>query len=300
MVISAKQLGDASILNATNIQTFITTTIESFRVRAEQSDLSFDIDIDESIPDKLQIDYRWFNGIIANILYDFIHNKPEGTIKLSIDCKNEKDLYIQALHSHYHISPNNFDSSTKHTSPTDYNVNLAISKQLVESLSGKIWVESVGKGSIIHIMIPVSLPIKRKMDNASGAAQQEHLNILLVEDNKASQTVIVKMLENLGHSTATAQNGRQALEVFDNNQFDLILMDINLPIMDGVKTTEVIRQLSDPKKANIPIIAITASSELNSDKWLNAGINSYILKPISLNSLNNTINSLFANLATTS
>ena len=104
------------------------------------------------------------------------------------------------------------------------------------------------------------------------------------------------MLESLGHTAFTAKNGLEGVDSVKNEDFDLVLMDINLPFMDGVEATKTIRHFSNSNKANIPIIGITASSELNSRQWLQAGINTYILKPVSLNTLNSTINTLFATL----
>ena len=165
-------------------------------------------------------------------------------------------------------------------------------------MSGKCWIENAEpRSSTIHIIIPLSTQARKATMPAEKSAsikQQKNLKILLVEDNQASQTVIVKMLENLGHHASTATNGLEAVDAVTNNHYDLILMDINLPIMDGIEATQTIRKFTDPDKARIPILGITASSEFNSKYWLQAGINGYILKPVSLSTLNNTINSLFA------
>ena len=105
------------------------------------------------------------------------------------------------------------------------------------------------------------------------------------------------MLENLNHRVSTVTNGQEALDILQKQDFDLILMDINLPVLDGIEATKAIRQFTNEGKAKTPIIAITAGSEVNSPHWLKAGINSYILKPVSLDTLNISINTLFENLS---
>ena len=286
----------------TNLQRFLNTTIKNFRLEADKFGLEFNARIDESVPQNIQIDYRWFNGIIANILYDFTRRSLEGNINLSITINKNNALYIKIDHSHLHVPPQYFDTSIKNPAQSEYNVNLAISRQLVESLGGKSWVENTdSNASSINIVIPID--VQKNIINSESneqtenkAKQQTNLRILLVEDNPASQTVIVKMLENLGHSAFTAKNGLEGVDSVKTDNFDLVLMDINLPLMDGVEATKTIRRLSNTQKADIPIIGITASSELNSQQWLKAGLNTYILKPVSLNTLNDTINTLFASL----
>lgn len=115
------------------------------------------------------------------------------------------------------------------------------------------------------------------------------LHILLAEDTPINQNVIKSMLENVGHSVHIVNNGQDALEALGTDSFDLILMDIQMPIMDGVQTTSIIRNKKD-KTARIPIIAMTAfAANEDRERLLNSGMDGYISKPIRPKELQNAI-----------
>jgi CheY-like chemotaxis protein len=104
--------------------------------------------------------------------------------------------------------------------------------------------------------------------------------ILLVEDNAINQLVVAKMLRKLGMEVVTANNGLLALEAYDKEYFDLVLMDIQMPEMDGYRTTAEIRKNSDPRKRDVPIIALTASAFLTEkEKAKLFGMNDHVGKP---------------------
>jgi CheY-like chemotaxis protein len=106
--------------------------------------------------------------------------------------------------------------------------------------------------------------------------------VLVVEDNKINQLVVAKMLTNLGVNITTADNGIEALEEIKTNIFDLILMDIQMPLMDGYKTTAEIRNLPELEKSEVPIIALTASAFLSEkEKAKLFGMDDHLGKPFS-------------------
>ncbi len=113
--------------------------------------------------------------------------------------------------------------------------------------------------------------------------------LLLVEDNKLNQDVETRLLQNVGYSIEVVDNGEDAIELIKNNDFDLVLMDIELKGMDGLETTKIIREL-DSEKSNIPIIAATAKSSMKDrERCLAAGMNDYISKPINITFMKMTI-----------
>jgi two-component system, sensor histidine kinase and response regulator len=112
------------------------------------------------------------------------------------------------------------------------------------------------------------------------------LNILLVEDNPANQTLAMQLLTKNGHKVMLAQNGQEALKCFTDNSFDLILMDVQMPIMDGLETTREIRKRETQTHQHIPIIALTAHAMAgDEDRCLQAGMDGYVSKPIQINTL---------------
>ncbi len=115
---------------------------------------------------------------------------------------------------------------------------------------------------------------------------KERLNILLVEDNAVNQHLVVRLLEKRGHAIAVAGNGRQALEVLEKNRFQLVLMDVQMPEMDGFETTIRIRSTEKVSGGHLPIIAMTAlTMKGDRERCLEAGMDDYVLKPIQIHEL---------------
>ena len=169
---------------------------------------------------------------------------------------------------------------------------LVISKQLIEMMGGEIDVISEkGKGSIFSfslkfeiIMEDLANKVKsfigKKYKTESGA------HILLVEDNKVNQKVIGKMLIEMGYSLDIAENGYNALEMIDKKIYNVCLMDIQMPDMDGVQTTFRIRELEKNSGKHILIIALTAYAfSGDREKFINLGMDDYISKPIKMEEL---------------
>ena len=116
---------------------------------------------------------------------------------------------------------------------------------------------------------------------------------MLVEDNIVNQKVILFMLSKEGYDVATAANGAQAIDMFEMNPFDLVLMDIQMPVMGGIDATQKIRTLEKDKNAHIPIVALTANA-MKGDReiCLAAGMDEYLSKPIKKNELIEMIENL--------
>ena len=121
------------------------------------------------------------------------------------------------------------------------------------------------------------------------------LRILLAEDDPSNQFPIMKFLEKAGHDAVLAENGIQALETLARRDFDLILMDIQMPVMDGVRTAQAIRESEDlGRKRDIPIIALTAYAMAGDrEKFLAMGMNGYLAKPVDMQDLVRIIDEVF-------
>lgn len=115
---------------------------------------------------------------------------------------------------------------------------------------------------------------------------QQHLRVLLVEDNMINQRLAIHILEKSGHSIFVANYGQEALNLFEKNEMDLILMDIQMPRMDGFKATALIRSIEKDKGTHIPIVAMTACvMKGDRERGLRAGMDEYIAKPLKSESL---------------
>ncbi|WP_341273907.1 PAS domain S-box protein [Clostridium saccharobutylicum] len=176
---------------------------------------------------------------------------------------------------------------------------LAISKQLSEMMGGKLWVESKkGLGSNFYFTLKFDIGEKIKPQSKEKIQFQPtniHTlhNILLTEDDEVNQMVITRMLRERGYFVDIANNGLEALEMCKKKLYDVILMDIQMPVMDGIEATKIIKEINK----SIPIIAITAYA-LKGDgkKFLSQGMDGYISKPINAEELYSTIEeTLFLN-----
>lgn len=183
-------------------------------------------------------------------------------------------------------------SQEHNTSRSEYKgtgLGLAITKQLVTLLDGEVTVESEEhKGSKFTVILPFEITV----ENEVPSVQNDNINlkglkVLLVEDNELSKEIEKDILENHGAIITEADNGKVAVDILCNsnvNHFDLILMDVMMPIMDGLTATKTIRELKRPDAQNIPIIAMTANAyEEDVKKALNAGMNAHLSKPIEIN-----------------
>jgi CheY-like chemotaxis protein len=159
-------------------------------------------------------------------------------------------------------------------------------------MGGSLRVESrVGVGSTFHLI----LPLKRKTGHVAEKSlagsdvplwKGPTLNVLLAEDNPVNTQFITTILENLGHGVTLAGNGKVAIDLFKANAFDLVLMDIQMPVMDGVDALSILRELEQISKRPLIVIALTAFALIgDQEKYLEMGFNGYLSKPFTTRAL---------------
>ena len=163
---------------------------------------------------------------------------------------------------------------------------LAISRQLVEIMGGHIQVQSeIGEGSTFYFTVPFQIGSKLEQKPLTEPVAFESENgrrILLVEDNKVNQLVVSRILKQKGFSVEIVNNGAKALKKCENERFDLILMDIQMPVMDGIEATQKIRKIEGHDR-HTPIIALTAHAlKGDRERFLSIGMDEYISKPIQM------------------
>ncbi len=277
-------------------------------VEAAAKNISLTTSIHSAVPQLIQGDITRLRQVLVNLLGNAIKFTAEGDVKLSVEGQDKGSFYelffvvkdtgigipedrIKYLFQPFH----QLDSSTTRKFGGT-GLGLAICKRLVNMMNGEIWVTSEpGEGSAFHFTIQTSIAnetleqgtvtssTSRNADisHYNHTLGQEHpLCILLVEDNLINQKVALRMLERLGYEADVAYNGLEALEALSKKQYDLILMDIQMPEMDGLQATQHIRQ--DWEASQQPrIVAVTANALMGDrETYLASGMNDYVSKPI--------------------
>jgi len=176
---------------------------------------------------------------------------------------------------------------------------LEISRNLARLMQGDIMVRSKpGEGSIFNFGLPL-VPVPAP---AAGAGQNDNpagnparpLQVLVAEDHAVNRQYLAALLENLGHSAHFTANGQEAVQAARAQRFDVVLMDLHMPVLDGLGATKAIRALPDRGAATVPIVALTADAfEQTRDRCLMAGMNDFLTKPVSPQKLATSLRRLF-------
>ena len=179
---------------------------------------------------------------------------------------------------------------------------MSITKNLVELMNGRIAVESrLGQGSAFLCSFSFRLseaPAPLSAPELSCPPQSADWRILLVEDNELNQEIAMTILEEAGCAVDVASDGAEAVEKVRHsleNPYDVVLMDIQMPVMDGIEATKTIRALDDPQLARLPIVAMTANAfEEDRQRVLSAGMNGHLGKPIDVAKMFATLQSILS------
>ena len=277
----------------------LTTTIQSFQYKAEEKGIMIDLDYDFSPNLIVKGDPYRLSQILNNLLSNAIKFTKQGKITVTSTIEEETeevtiikfvvtDTGIGIKHDKLSII---FDPFVQASSDTTRKyggtgLGLSICKNLVEMQGGSLHVESEeGKGTTFSFTIPYdkgSENIIKETPNNFNLNENVFAfkKILMAEDVLVNQFLARVTLESGGFIVDIANNGIEALELLEQNDYDLILMDIQMPEMDGVTATKLIRKLNNSEKAAIPIVALTANALVGNEKeYFDAGMNACLTKP---------------------
>ena len=262
---------------------FYTSTLDA-------KDVKLDLNIDSSVPKYLKSDPLRLKQIISNLISNAIKFSPaDSTVTVELKYKDSQ-LLVSVSDEGIGISGeakkrifSAFEQAESSTTRSygGTGLGLTISKKLVELLGGEIKVESeIDKGSVFSFYID-ALESKEVIDDEMEDKEYRFEGHLLVaEDNKTNQMLIKILLDDMGVSYKVVDDGEEAVQAFLDEEFDLILMDINMPNMDGIEATKRIRN-QNSERNRIPIIALTANAMKEDVKeYLEAGMNAHVSKPI--------------------
>lgn len=284
-----------------NFRNLIKNVLVGFELKSQEKGLLFRVDIDPKIPVHLKGDPTRISQILSNLCGNAIKFTDKGSVTISIKYLEKKD---QKLRMMFEISDTGigipddkvnciFDSFSQADSNTTRlyggtGLGLTISKKLVEVMNGDIGVKSkldVGTTFYFDLELQFSTQVDPCLNYVSDQYYKinkvEGLHILLADDNPMNIMVVKQFLNKWGISYEIAENGLVALEKATQGNFDMILMDLQMPEMDGYDAARSIRSLVGDKFKNLPIIAVTASAFNEVQKKITeAGMNDFVLKPI--------------------
>jgi len=285
-----------------NIRELLDSTIKAHLPLAMKKKLKLSCDCSSSIPQVLQGDPNRLKQILNNLLNNALKFTEHGGVTLSAGAIARTDETIEVKFS---ISDSGIGISEQDQaklfrtfSQVDGSITrkyggtglgLVISKQLVQMMGGTIKVESQkGKGSAFSFSLKFMLSGELSyptQDTFNPIHTTKPLRILIVEDDKVNLMVLALMLKEKGHFVESATNGSEALLLHEKNQYDVIFMDIQMPIMDGIEATAKIRE-REGESRHTPIIALTAYALVGDrEKFLSYGLDEYIPKPVKMSEL---------------
>lgn len=294
----------------------IQTTIKGLELQALQKGLKLLLTIDETIPHCIKGDPLSLRQVLVNLVGNAIKFTHRGTIEVRL-AKAETDnplggsdrtvgVTFEVEDTGIGIPQEFIDSIFQSFSQTTRafggtGLGLAICKQLIALMGGDIMVQStVGKGSVFSFTIwfepGVSCPVPSGDERGLPEGPTRPVRVLVAEDNDVNVMVTTLKLGELGYTYAVAGTGLEVLDLLKREHFDLILMDIEMPVLDGISTTKAIRSaipggpIPDP---SIPIIGVTAHALKEfREKSLGAGMDDYVSKPVDFHELSLIINRL--------
>jgi len=289
-------------------------TAKTLEVVARRKGIALGVQVSDPIPPRLAGDPGRLRQILVNLIGNAIKFTERGSVSIGVQCEAGRErgviLHFTIQDTGVGIPPDRhkliFEPFRQGDGSTSRRyggtgLGLAICARLVRMMGGRIWLESEsGMGSAFHFTALLqTCGADQGMTNLAQAVTEEterpperKIAILLAEDNPVNQKVAVRLLERRGHSVTVVGNGREAVAVAAARPFDIILMDVQMPEMDGLEAAQRIREAQRLSGVYVPIVAMTACAMAGDrEKCLDAGMDGYVTKPIDRAELIRTVES---------
>lgn len=278
------------------------------KMKAAEKSLLFDIVIEEMVPNLLIGDSQRFRQIMINLTNNAVKFTEHGKIAVHVSLVklsgNSAHLRFEVSDTGIGIAPDALNSlfrvfsrikPSKARQQSGTGLGLSICKKLTELMGGRIGVESsLGKGSLFWFTLPFTLSILHKNrsqeDQPAASSCFKQKLVLVAEDNAINQRIVSYHLQKMGFEVELAIDGQQALEKYHTRNFDLVVLDIQMPLMDGYQVAKAIRQEEQGSLRHLPIIALTANAmKGDRESYLEAGMDDYVSKPFTYATLEKVI-----------
>ena len=291
-----------------NLRELLYSVVHGFKAKANEKGLSLTLVLDEKVPETLLLDPLKLVQVLNNLLSNAIKFTEHGSIELKVELRELKEnvatLKFSVTDTGIGIAADNLELIFEEFAQANARINrtyggtglgLAISRRLLDLYNSRLEVQSEqGKGSTFCFTL--SLQVSQKAPNGLKPKQRtgtaKGVRLLLVEDNNINVYVLSQYLKNWGVAFDVAVNGQEALEKVTEQDYDLVLMDLQMPVMDGYEASRRIRSMEGEKYQQLPIIALTAAAQSDYEgKLSEAGMNGIFPKPFNPEKLHSLLQS---------
>jgi signal transduction histidine kinase/ActR/RegA family two-component response regulator len=279
--------------------------IRTLAFRADEKGLTLRCDVTPDVPDRVVGDWMRLQQVLINLVGNALKFTEKGRVIVTVDMEertgDEALLHISVADTGIGVPKDRqaaiFEAFTQADGSTARShggtgLGLTISRRFVEMMGGRLWLESLPeRGSTFHFTVRLGVEAQPAATTPRSTSTERRtpaapMKILLAEDNRVNQFLTVRLLEKQGHRVDVVLNGRAALAALEQDHFDLALMDLQMPEMDGFETTAIIRERERLSGTHLPIIALTANAMVgDAEKCLEAGMDGYVSKPVDVRRL---------------
>lgn len=294
-----------------SLQAAVENTISLYK-DADSGNISIDLGIEKSLQNQVFGDPVKIKQILLNLIENIIKNSKGGKKAISINI-SQKNISKSNIETFFEVSTENlvhipelYDLKGKKGSDLSKlqkaikRLDINIAKRIIESMNGEYNIDATPNNFNFSFLINFLRPVEEKTEvlppieisteekKETPKIYLENANVLLVEDNLINQKIVLLSLKKAVKNVDVANNGKEALDKFGSVKYDIILMDIQMPVMNGIVTTKKIRNIEKSTSSHTPIIAITANALLgDKEECLAAGMDDYISKPFQIETLIN-------------
>ena len=296
-------------------RTLMRDCMKAVQPRAAAKGVSLTQSISQEMPPRLLGDPLRLRQVLINLLGNAAKFTDHGSVRLSASSRASRpgviELHWKVEDTGIGVPLDKLETIFEEFTQADGSVTrkyggtglgLSISKKIVDLHGGRIWVESqLGRGSTFHVVLDLPrveplaelVPVEGKSRDAAGENRPSGTapRILVVEDNPVNRKVVTGILGKRGYGAVAVNDGQEALEALEKSAYDLVLMDVQMPVMDGLEATRRIRQ--DPRWRSLPVVALTAhATRGDRERCLQAGMDDYLAKPLNADALVATLSRL--------
>jgi signal transduction histidine kinase/ActR/RegA family two-component response regulator len=289
-------------LSSVDLKDVIESVVSTFTATASSKGIQLSASIPSDMPLQVQVDDMRLRQILTNLISNAVKFTSQGEISLKLeyeDVNGQHFFVFKVKDTGVGIEEDKLNMIFQRFKQEDGSITrvyggtglgLSICQELVELMNGYIYVDSKkGEGSVFSVKIPLEVTSKKKKNaQCHEHIQTKHkLKVLIAEDDLVNQKIVQKMVESLGHDASVVSNGLQAVEACKKDKFDVVLMDMQMPVLNGIDATKKIRQYEQENdQRKIPILALTANALAQHKKMcFEAGMTGYFTKPVTMNSI---------------